>query len=320
MKLKGVGQSVAAPPAPAPASFASRLNLPLASPLDLSEDRVWRKGEIKRLNLETTDRIKELVQELDHLVAAGERPFGKYLDKIGGYPAPPGAIYDFEQVWKRRSSQLEAVRFRIERFGCQLNWLRRDGQPGYWHASSSAMSLPMALARARVKFDYSTLKQPLEPEQIEAEFYWLAFKDSDLRWIEARDGLAACEADLILNALATTPIYGSKPGGTFLQVQHATEVSSTAGEGWDVSVRLPRKCYSVLCMLNATSGWCDTLGRGIKVARCRCCEGRYLLDSVLLDCHVPRGEDRDTWQYDYTCWRCRVGLSAGQTKVTQTLQ
>ena len=53
--------------------MVSKLNLPLASPLDLSEDRVWRKGEIKRLNLETTDRIKELVQELDRLVAAADK-------------------------------------------------------------------------------------------------------------------------------------------------------------------------------------------------------------------------------------------------------
>jgi hypothetical protein len=86
----------------APKGTRSVHSVEIVTSLGISEFFKSRKEEIKYRNLKTTDRIQELVRELDRRVAAGERPFGHYLDKFGAYPAPPGAIYDFEWVWKSR--------------------------------------------------------------------------------------------------------------------------------------------------------------------------------------------------------------------------
>ena len=159
----------------------------------------------------------------------------------------------------------------------------------------------------RVEFDYSALREPLTEDCIEAEFEWLTFKHADFRGIEKRNGLSQGETTLILNALATTPIYpGSEPSETFLEVVPAAEVP--ACEGRDVCTRLRRKCSRLLYMLNATGPWCDACGRGMKVATCRCCGDRYLLDGALLFLcwlQLEDEEDWETWVYrDYECWKC----------------
>jgi hypothetical protein len=109
-------------------------------------------------------------------------------------------------------------------------------------AAATFMAYAANTSLEEVKFDYSTLTEPLEPHHIEAKFTWLAFKDSDLRDIEARDGLAPGDANLILEALAKTPIYtGTNLGETFIQV-----TSAPKGAPAGLDVRLGRKCYSVL--------------------------------------------------------------------------
>lgn len=159
----------------------------------------------------------------------------------------------------------------------------------------------------RVEFDYSTLREPLTGNCIEAEFGWRMFKHADLRGVEREHGLAQGATTLILNALATTPLYaGSKANETFLEVVPAAEVSGC--EGYDVCARLRRKCDSLRYMLNATGPWCNACGRGMKVATCRCCGNRYLLEAALLwwCCdQSPDEEDWGTWIYpDYRCWKC----------------
>jgi hypothetical protein len=47
----------------------------------------------------------------------------------------------------------------IERFGCQLYWLRRDGQSGYWHANKD--NLPFAQEFAVLSHIESNWVQPL---------------------------------------------------------------------------------------------------------------------------------------------------------------
>ena len=154
------------------------------------------------------------------------------------------------------------------------------------HTAASFMAYAANTSLEKVAFDYRTLTEPLEPHHIEARFTWLAFKDSDLRDIEARDGLAPGDANLILEALAKTPIYtGSNLGETFVQV-----ASAPRGAPAGLDVRLARKCYSVLYMLSAT--W--LMERHERVAKCRCCDGRYTVD-------VPRGFVNP----QFTCWKCR---------------
>ena len=121
-------------------------SIDIATSLGTSEVSKSRKEETKHRNLKTIDRIQELVQELDGRVAAGERPFGHYLDSFGAYPAPLGAIYDFEWVWKNRYKWPEPARFRIERFGCQLNWVSQDGEAGYWNRNKDILPFAQEFA------------------------------------------------------------------------------------------------------------------------------------------------------------------------------
>jgi len=127
---------------------AVRHNINLATSIDTSPAKQWLrdavKTKVKKSNLRTTEKIVELVADLDRRIAAGERPFGRYLDRTE--TAPPGALYDFEQVWKNRLTCSDTNCKLIERFGCQLNWLTQKKEPGYWHANKDTIPFAQEFA------------------------------------------------------------------------------------------------------------------------------------------------------------------------------
>jgi len=186
-------------------------------------------------------------------------------------------------------------------------------------AAARVVAATATASLTKVEFDFTTLREPLTENCIEAEFEWLTFKYAVLRGIEKEHGLAQGETTLILNALATTPVYaGSKANETFLEVVPAAEVSG--GERYDVCARLRRKCDSLLYMLNATGPWCDACGHGMKVATCRCCGDRYLLDGALLFwCWLQlKDQGWETWVYpNYECWKCLKAQNTDPCKVLE---